>query len=291
MKLPRKLNNKIVDFLSSMPNIHDDNMRRALIDRAGLDLRLQDQIAFTGSSAPFFQTLVPILIQYGTLEDGRHALEAVLESAKSYVGQNRQDYCDTLIQEFRAVQHSRKSQRRAMLKTEELSQLSPQEIDTSEISRMKAQQNRWWEQMSTQVGGDMIVGELGQGATGAAIGKNITQNISPILGEAQPDDKEIIEEKFSNVRNALQQLQGTLEPAVANMAEFQLTLLQGELSKTEKEEVPSSSTITRVGDWLLDNIPGLAEALASLFATSAVDKVVGKAGRTAVEWGKKRFAQ
>jgi hypothetical protein len=75
------------------------------------------------------------------------------------------------------------------------------------------------------------------------------------------------------------------------MAEFQLKLLQGELAKTGEGETPSASTITQVGDWLLDNVPQIAEILTGLFATPAVGRVVGKAGKVAVEWVKKRFGR
>jgi hypothetical protein len=68
-----------------------------------------------------------------------------------------------------------------------------------------------------------------------------------------------------------------------------MKLLEGELTKTEEGQSPSASAITQIGDWLLGNVPSVAEALASLFATPAVGKVVGKAGEAAVEWVRARF--
>lgn len=106
MSLPQELHNKIVDFLLSLPNIHDNNMQRALIYSAGLDSQLQHQITIDGPPAQFVRLLVSTLLDYGKLEDGRHALEAVLEAARNSVGQDRRDYCDTLIQEFQAVRQS-----------------------------------------------------------------------------------------------------------------------------------------------------------------------------------------
>jgi hypothetical protein len=101
MGLPVELNNKIVEFLKSLPNIHDSNSQRALLLGAGLDSELQGQIYFSGSPAQFFQLLIPTLLSYGKLKDGRDALEAVLEAAKNSVGQDKKDYCDSLIQELR----------------------------------------------------------------------------------------------------------------------------------------------------------------------------------------------
>ena len=42
-------------------------------------------------------------------------------------------------------------------------------------------------------------------------------------------------------------------------------------------------------DLLLDSVPQIADALAALFATPAVGRVVGVAGEAAVTWVKRRF--
>ncbi|MCP4370128.1 MAG: hypothetical protein GY797_18745 [Deltaproteobacteria bacterium] len=102
MEVPVELNNKIVEFLKSLPNIHDSNSQRALLLIAGLDTELQDQIYFSGPPAQFFQLLIPTLLSYGKLKDGRNAVEAVLEAAKNSVGQDKKDYCDMLIQDLQS---------------------------------------------------------------------------------------------------------------------------------------------------------------------------------------------
>ena len=153
----------------------------------------------------------------------------------------------------------------------------------------KKEKKLWWEELPASVGGDIIVGEIGAGARGAAIGKNITQTVYEMLGRPTLDDKQLIEQKFAELSASLQTLQEQLDPVTAKMAEFQVTLLKGELTRTEEGEKPSVNTITQVGDWLLDNVPAIAEVLTNLFATPAVGKVVGKAGEVAVGWIKKRF--
>ena len=45
-----------------------------------------------------------------------------------------------------------------------------------------------------------------------------------------------------------------------------------------------------MGDWLLDNLPAIGEALGALFALPAVGRVVGKAGEGAVKWVTQRFS-
>jgi hypothetical protein len=153
----------------------------------------------------------------------------------------------------------------------------------------ETQERPWWNDVSIQSGGDVIIGQVGAGAKGVAIGKN--QAVYGTLGEPMPSDKQVIEEHFAKVAAALQKLQGQLDANTAKMAEFQLKLLQGELTKTDKDETPSASTIIQVGDWLLDSIPSIAETLTSLFATPAVGKVVGKAGEAAIKWVKQRFGK
>jgi len=148
----------------------------------------------------------------------------------------------------------------------------------------------WWEQVSvkpgdtgTHAGGDVIIATIGAGARNVAVGKNITQQITEVLGEPTPDDKKIITQQFDQLKQAL----ATLQQLQA--AQLQVQLLEGELTKTGEDETPSASTITMIGNWLLDNIPEIAEALASLFATPAVGRVIGKAGESAMEWVKARF--
>jgi hypothetical protein len=148
----------------------------------------------------------------------------------------------------------------------------------------------WWEQVSmkpgdteTRAGGDVIIATIGAGARNVAVGKNITQQITEVLGEPTPDDKKIITQQFDQLKQAL----ATLQQLQA--AQLQVQLLEGELTKTGEDETPSASTITMIGNWLLDNIPEVAEALAGLFATPAVGRVIGKAGESAMEWVKARF--
>lgn len=94
------LHNRIVDVLTSLPNIQDKNERRALIYSAGLDQELENQLEFDGSTLQFCQLLVKTLGKYGILKDGRSALIAILEAAKNRVGQDKKEVCEVLIQKL-----------------------------------------------------------------------------------------------------------------------------------------------------------------------------------------------
>jgi hypothetical protein len=102
-KLPLTLQQKITEFLRSLPDNDDTFTRRTLIYRAGLDTQLQNQISLSGSPKKFVPQLVVMLSTYGVLEDGRDPLEAILEAAKDSIGKHRQAYCDKLIQELREI--------------------------------------------------------------------------------------------------------------------------------------------------------------------------------------------
>ncbi len=160
----------------------------------------------------------------------------------------------------------------------------------------------WWNRVGDQssavsginasgFGGDFIVASVGAGAKNVAIGKQISQTVYELVGTPTPDDKEIITQKLAAVEAALAARQGQIDAMKTQMAQFQLQLLRGELTKVGENETPSASTITQIGDWLLDNLPELAETLAGLFATPAVGRVVGRAGESAVSWLRKRFGR
>ena len=97
------LYNDIVNLLQSLPNISDSMSQQGFIRSARLDEQLFKQIQFGGSTAQFFQVLVPTLAEYGTLDDGRDPLAAVLEAAKGYVGQEKQANCDQLMKQLYAA--------------------------------------------------------------------------------------------------------------------------------------------------------------------------------------------
>ena len=143
----------------------------------------------------------------------------------------------------------------------------------------------WWEGISVQSAGDVIIGFAGAGAQQTTIGKEITI----ILGKPSADDGQSIEKQFAQTEASLRRLGTELDPQVTMMAEFQLKLLRGELVKAGDGSKPSANTIVQVGDWLLDNVPQLTGGIQQLFAAPAVGRAMGEAGDEAVEWAKNRF--
>ncbi len=99
MKLPHRLHNNICNFLLNLPNIRSSSAQQAFLNSAGLDEDLDNQINIGGSPKEFIELVIPALTHYGKLEDGRYALVALLEAAKSCVGQDRKALCDMLVDE------------------------------------------------------------------------------------------------------------------------------------------------------------------------------------------------
>lgn len=105
MHLPVTLQQRIVSFFGSLPNLHDTDSQRAFIYSAGLDRQLQNQISIGKPLAQFALLLVATLVDYGKLVDGRDSLITVLETAKHSVGKDKQHECDILIGECRIFQN------------------------------------------------------------------------------------------------------------------------------------------------------------------------------------------
>jgi len=98
--LSSALRQNIVDFLLSLPHVHDHKTRQALLFDAGLDASLQQRIDIEGAPGQFFSLLVQTLEAYGCLSDGRMALAALLEAAQESVGKDRQAVCAALLQQL-----------------------------------------------------------------------------------------------------------------------------------------------------------------------------------------------
>ena len=101
--IPFALQKRIIEFLLTLPNLNDSSAQQAFLNSAGLDSQLQQRIRVADPPSQFFHLLVPILIQYGTLEDGRHALQAILETAKAYIGQEGRARCERLLYELQSA--------------------------------------------------------------------------------------------------------------------------------------------------------------------------------------------
>lgn len=107
MRLPFSLYKKVINFILSIQNnddqkldINDQYIRQALILNTNLDIELKGQISVNIPAVQFVHNLVGKLIQYGTLKDGRNPIEAILESAKDFVSNRREDEYNTIIQEL-----------------------------------------------------------------------------------------------------------------------------------------------------------------------------------------------
>ena len=101
-KLSSALLLEIANFLASLPNITDESFRKTLLIHTGLT-EVINHIETRVPAAIFIPHLVSFLTHYGTLNDGRNPLVALLEIAKEFVGRDRQAFADELIDKLVGV--------------------------------------------------------------------------------------------------------------------------------------------------------------------------------------------
>lgn len=140
-----------------------------------------------------------------------------------------------------------------------------------------------WADLLGRVGGDVIIAEIGGRSQNVAVGKHITQTNVDAKSETLADEA-VIRQGLAGVRARLPRLQPALDPMLAQMVEFQLDLLTGELTKPEDGAAPSANAITRAGGWLVEHVPALQPDLRALFQTPAVSRVLARAGNDAMTW-------
>jgi len=149
---------------------------------------------------------------------------------------------------------------------------------------MNEKQRPWWEEVPA--GGDVIVVQMGDYAHKVAAGKDVRLVTHEVLEEATGEDYHAVETSLAELRAQLAKVEG-LELAQRVLAEDRVQTLEEEL--TSQDKPPEVSRVSKAVDWLLDNIPDIAEALLSLFASPAVGRIIGKAGTAGIEWAQKRF--
>ncbi len=133
------------------------------------------------------------------------------------------------------------------------------------------------------VEGDINTVTIGAGATvgQVAAGHHITQ----MQGGSSQTDTADLAQKLMEVHRALHDAQAQLDASKIALADFQLQLLETELTKTGT--VPSGGTIMTAADGLLANAPMLRASLRALFQTTGAQRILQQAG--ASDWVKKRF--
>jgi hypothetical protein len=100
--MERPFKEKIIDFILSF-GPSTTSKRESLLIWACLDQKLVNLIDCSSAPIEFVPLLVSKVMEYGKLEDGRDALEAVLGAVRSQVGLEGNTTCDSLIQEWRTL--------------------------------------------------------------------------------------------------------------------------------------------------------------------------------------------
>ena len=91
---------KIRELLLSVASLHTQKGRSGLIQSAKLDPMLIAQLDADQPLVTFVPNTVATLANYGILNDGRHALEAILTAARALEGQAFQQQCDEVFSEW-----------------------------------------------------------------------------------------------------------------------------------------------------------------------------------------------
>ncbi len=143
-------------------------------------------------------------------------------------------------------------------------------------------QQPWWDQFPP-------LAHTGSPAQNSGEEQDIQERAAAALGPLTPADKQVIAQRLSNLSAYLGKVRTHVDGLTASMAEHKFRLLRGELSKTDEAESPNAGTITQTGDWLLDNVPALADPLVRMFADPAVAKVLVHAGPGAIAWAQQRL--
>ena len=91
---------KIREVLLLVGSLREKNGRSALIQSAKFDPMLIAQLDADQPLVTFVPNTVATLANYGILNDGRHALEAVLTAARALEGQAFQQQCDAVFLEW-----------------------------------------------------------------------------------------------------------------------------------------------------------------------------------------------
>ncbi len=264
------LRRKIVDFFTSIPGIYDPGKPQALIQNAGLDPQLRNQINFGSSPGQFFQLLLPTLSQYGTLQDGRHALQAVLESAKGFLGEDGRTACDDLIRELGWIPEEYQDFGQKFT--------SP-ETETSE--------NRGGQTVNITVGGNAVFDGVSIGDGGTVVSKvkevgNIVQakdstvTIAKIESFQQGMSLEEVVKLFEQLQTAVSEMESVSRKAkIEARAEVEKAI--AEVEEPEGGQKPDKETIA-------GHLKNAAETLKAAGATALQATSFGKLVAQAVDW-------
>ena len=90
----------MIKLLLSLPNLHQNTARSGLLNAAQIDRALVNEIEFDQPLSSFVPNVVGRFAIYGTLEDGRHALEALLTAARNLGGKEFKQQCDAIFIEW-----------------------------------------------------------------------------------------------------------------------------------------------------------------------------------------------
>jgi hypothetical protein len=154
---------KAAKFLLSLPTMpHSSGERKAFVHFAGLPTSIVQRIDFEGSATVFVASLLDLLWNYGQLPDRRHALETVLEAAREYVGVDRQQEINSLLEELRTCLRQESTTRpSAGTQPEDTSPRKIEQPESSEEGKLAQEPKvRVEQRIGTVSDGGTVVGDV-----------------------------------------------------------------------------------------------------------------------------------
>ncbi|MEM7124839.1 MAG: hypothetical protein AAF702_00845 [Chloroflexota bacterium] len=95
--MTKLIENRIIDYLVTLPELESEDSRRALLFNAVGNDPIRHRIRFSGATADFTSLLVQTLSKHGTLDDGRNALDSLLRVTEAAVGQEKREQLHDLL--------------------------------------------------------------------------------------------------------------------------------------------------------------------------------------------------
>lgn len=140
------------------------------------------------------------------------------------------------------------------------------------------------QKLGIRAGGSVYTVNIGDNNKNIMIGQNITQTINTAVGRPQTNDYQQVVSAIAEFKASFEMIKSSLSDRQRFIGEDKINALEKQLTK--QDESPSGEIIREAGDWLIENIPEIGEALLRLFLPQPVGRILAKASAATIKWVK-----